>query len=149
MSDAVNALGARSPLQTATRVGQGAATQNPAELKELQDAAADFEAMFLKQMMAAMRKAVPQPEEGAMFSHSHGEEMFRDMLDDEYARLGSRRPSGLGLKEALLEQLLRRSSRPGAMASQSLDQAQQTLDQERAAALAGAGAVLPGRPSGR
>lgn len=75
--------------------------------KRLEAAATDFEAMFIKQMLTAMRKTIPKSREGeaALIKESEGEKIFRDLLDGEYAKVMSQRKNGLGLKEALLKYL--------------------------------------------
>ncbi|MBF0143178.1 MAG: rod-binding protein [Magnetococcales bacterium] len=76
------------------------------EMARLKNAAADFEALFVRQMLSVMRKSVPENEESP-FGKSQGEKVFRDMLDSEYASMISRRPRGLGFKEALMDHLLK------------------------------------------
>lgn len=56
-------------------------------------AALDFQAMFLGQMYKAMRKSSIGSDLAGM---SHGREIFTEMLDQEYARLGSRDPAEAG-----------------------------------------------------
>ncbi|MBF0400645.1 MAG: rod-binding protein [Magnetococcales bacterium] len=78
-----------------------------ADQKRLQGAATEFEAMFIKQMLTAMRKTIPKalPGEVPLIKESEGEKIFRDLLDGEYAKVMSQRKNGLGLKEALLKYL--------------------------------------------
>ncbi|MBF0185303.1 MAG: rod-binding protein [Magnetococcales bacterium] len=85
----------------------------PQEARRLQGAAADFEAMFLKQMLGAMRKTVPKtpPGQEALIRESEGEKIFRDLLDGEYAKVMSQRKNGLGLKEGLLRYLANQNGR--------------------------------------
>lgn len=73
--------------------------------KRLEGAATDFEAMFIKQMLTAMRKTIPKGREGeaVLIKESEGEKIFRDLLDGEYAKVMSQRKNGVGLKEALLK----------------------------------------------
>ncbi len=75
------------------------------ELASLKKTAADFEALFIKQLLGAMRKTIPKGEDGGLFGESQGEKIFKDLLDGEYAGLMSRRPNGLGLKESLIKQM--------------------------------------------
>ncbi|MBF0188659.1 MAG: rod-binding protein [Magnetococcales bacterium] len=75
--------------------------------KKLRDALSDFEAIFIKQMLGAMRKTVETPGKDDLFGQSSGEKMFREMLDGEYAKVMSQRQGGIGLKEALLDQMQR------------------------------------------
>ncbi|MBF0162033.1 MAG: rod-binding protein [Magnetococcales bacterium] len=86
-------------------------TLSPQENKRLQATAAEFESLFIKQMLGAMRKTVPksQGNEGAFLRESEGEKIFRDLLDGEYAKVMSQRKNGLGMKEALLKYLANQS----------------------------------------
>jgi len=77
--------------------------------QRLRNAAADFESLFIKQMLSSMRKAVPKDENGGLIRESQGEKIFRDMLDSEYANIASRRGStGMGLGEMMFKQLIQR-----------------------------------------
>jgi Rod binding domain-containing protein len=73
----------------------------------LREAAADFESMFVKQMLTSMRKAIPK-QEGGLIKESEGEKMFRDLLDAEYAKTTSRSGQGIGLGAAMYKQLVAR-----------------------------------------
>ena len=57
-------------------------------------AAQDFQAMFLGQMYKAMRKSSIGSDLAGM---SHGREIFTEMLDQEYARMGSKDPAEAGV----------------------------------------------------
>ncbi|MBF0449134.1 MAG: hypothetical protein HQL67_13150, partial [Magnetococcales bacterium] len=50
---------------------------SPADRLRLREAAADFESMFVKQMLSSMRKAIPK-EDGGLIKESEGEKIFRD-----------------------------------------------------------------------
>jgi len=64
--------------------------------KELKEAAAGFEGMFLSMMIKTMRKASEEIESG-LFKKSRAEEIFTDMLDNEYVTLATKSSStGLG-----------------------------------------------------
>ncbi len=94
-----------APLHPAERFKQ---TPNMGlEEQKLRQAAADFEALFVKQMLKSMRKATPEWAKDGPFKKNHGEKLFRDMLDGEYAKLASSGRGGFGIKEALLEQFKR------------------------------------------
>jgi Rod binding domain-containing protein len=84
------------------------------EQDRLKEAAAGFESLFVKQMMAEMRKTVP---DSGLIKQGQGEKIFRDMLDQEYATEMSRRPEGYGLKESLYEQMTRDLYRPPSTAT--------------------------------
>ncbi|MBF0620289.1 MAG: rod-binding protein [Magnetococcales bacterium] len=72
------------------------------EDKKLKQSASDFEALFVQQMLKVMRQTVPQ---NSLFGKGHGEKLFREMLDAEYAKTISQRPNGLGIKESLMKQM--------------------------------------------
>lgn len=76
-----------------------------AELERLKQATADFEGMFVKQLLSVMRKTIPKDKDGGLFGESQGEKMFKDLLDGEYAKVMSSRANGIGLKEAMIKQL--------------------------------------------
>ncbi|MBF0358064.1 MAG: rod-binding protein [Magnetococcales bacterium] len=109
----------------------------------LRQASADFESMFVKQMLSAMRKAVPK-ENGGMFKESEGEKIFKDLLDTEYAKTTSRTGAGLGLGAAMYKQLVARyglSQGQGIKNVPTVAEAQYKVDQLRrdASALSGVG----------
>ena len=54
------------------------------ELKKLRAASQDFEAIFIKQMLDAMRKTVPK---GGIINGGMAEEIFEDMLYTERAKI--------------------------------------------------------------
>ncbi|MBF0461299.1 MAG: rod-binding protein [Magnetococcales bacterium] len=87
--------------------GVPAVVPSAQEQKRLQGVAADFEAIFIKQMLGSMRNTIPKAREGerTLVKESEGEKIFRDLLDGEYARVMSQRKNGLGLKEGLLKYL--------------------------------------------
>lgn len=70
------------------------------EDKKLLDVCKDFEAVFVSMLMKSMRATVPQ----SGLVRSDGEGIFREMLDDEYAREVAK--SGrLGVADALYREL--------------------------------------------
>lgn len=78
-----------------------AAPLAPPRPRDLREATAEFESLFIAQIMQAMRATIP--ESGLMGSGS-GQRMFREMLDQELSRhvaLGG----GLGIGEVLYRQL--------------------------------------------
>jgi peptidoglycan hydrolase FlgJ len=72
--------------------------------EKINQAAADFEAMFLSQMMQPMWETVPI-DEG--FGGGAGEETFRGFAVQEYGKLASRSPGGLGIAEHVKAELMR------------------------------------------
>ena len=61
-----------------------------------------FESYFLKEMIKAMRRTVDKSD--SFIPQSNAEEIFQDMLDDEYAK-SSAKGSGIGLAKMMYEQL--------------------------------------------
>ena len=81
-------------------------TAKPADQKaELEKAATQFEAIFVRQMLAAARKASPPD---GLFDNS-ATEQFQSMQDSNYADLMSQH-GGLGLAKTIAQQL---SNHPG------------------------------------
>ncbi|MBI3926731.1 MAG: rod-binding protein [Armatimonadetes bacterium] len=72
-----------------------------AEENKLQEACQQFEALFLTQMMAQMRKTVPQ---GGLLDGGQQQEMFMGMLDQERAKMWSQE-GGIGLANMLFNQM--------------------------------------------
>lgn len=68
---------------------------------KLYQAAQDFEGLFVKQMLNAMRKTVP---EGELLNGGMGEDIFKDMLYDEYGK-SMTKTAGFGLADTLYQQL--------------------------------------------
>lgn len=64
----------------------------------------EFESMFLSQMLQHMFEGI-KSEEGP-FGGGHAEAMFRPMLLDEYAKMVSNRPGGIGLASQVTRSLL-------------------------------------------
>ncbi|MBF0109830.1 MAG: rod-binding protein [Magnetococcales bacterium] len=85
-------------------------TLSPRDEQRLRAAAADFESLFIKQMLSSMRKTIPKDETGeGLIRESQGEKIFRDMLDGEYANMMSQRSGrGMGLGEMMFQQLIKR-----------------------------------------
>lgn len=69
--------------------------------KKLFDASVEFESMFVKLMLNQMRKSV---EKGDILHGGYAEEIFEDMLYDEYAKDISKN-SSLGLAEQIYQTL--------------------------------------------
>lgn len=68
---------------------------------QLRRAAEEMEAVVLTQMLASMRKSVP---EGDLWGKSVGHDVFRSMFDEEIAREAAAR-SPFGLAEVLVERM--------------------------------------------
>ncbi|MFP4363294.1 MAG: rod-binding protein [Spirochaetia bacterium] len=75
--------------------------RSAARQEELMNACEQFESIFIKQMLDSMRDTVP---ETGMMDGGMGEDVFEDMLYDEYAQ--SMTQNGrLGLARQLYDQL--------------------------------------------
>ena len=69
---------------------------------KLQDALRDFEALFVNQLLTAMRRSVP---EGGGVPKSAGSKLYQQMLDEQMSLAIARSGKGLGLAEMLQRQL--------------------------------------------
>ena len=69
--------------------------------EKLLQACRDFEALFVKQMLNAMRKTVNK---SGLIDGGMAEEIFEDMLYDEYAKKMTK-TAGVGLAETLYREL--------------------------------------------
>lgn len=77
--------------------------QARAKIRELSQ---EFESIFLNLMLSAMRKSVPKSE---LMDGGNGEEIFRSMLDQEYAKSMAQRDM-TGLARAIESSLLGKPS---------------------------------------
>ncbi|NUM88654.1 MAG: rod-binding protein [Bdellovibrionales bacterium] len=78
------------------------APQQDAVDPQLRAAAEGMEASFLREMVRAMRKTVTENEAD---QNNRGLQVFRSMLDDEYAEQAARTRS-LGLSEMIVRQVM-------------------------------------------
>jgi flagellar protein FlgJ len=69
--------------------------------KKLFDASVEFESIFVKMMLSQMKKSV---EKSGLIDGGHAEEIFDDMLYDEYAKKISKTES-LGIAEEIYKSL--------------------------------------------
>ncbi|MBN1500950.1 MAG: rod-binding protein [Spirochaetes bacterium] len=69
--------------------------------KKLMDTCIEMESLFVKQMFNTMRKTV---EKGEMFHGGNAEDIFEDMLYDEYS-LNVSKNSNLGIAKKMYEQM--------------------------------------------
>jgi len=80
---------------------QGTAAEAVDRTSKLYQACVDFEAIFLKQMLTAMRKTVPKD---GLLDGGLGREIYEDMLYDEYASTMAR-TAGFGLADSVYRYL--------------------------------------------
>ena len=74
----------------------------PERSDPLREAAEGMEAQFLKEMMRNMRKTVQESPEAKA---NHGLQVFRGMLDDQYAEKAAKN-QGVGLSELIVRQVM-------------------------------------------
>ncbi len=104
--DALNASQAAKSLKAAQGVKSAQGVEKPSndgkthEMRQLEKAASDFEAIFINQVLKASRDSSTKV---SLFGDSKGEETFTSMLDQEYSNIMSS-GEGIGLKESLLKQ---------------------------------------------
>lgn len=106
-----------------TRLAVAAANAGPA-LAKLKKATQDVEAIFVKDLMAAMRRTVPHESMGSQF----GSEMYQDMFDQALAQSGARSGS-LGIGKTIYRQLA-----PAALRAATAEALRQASGSHRAAA---------------
>lgn len=103
-----------------------AGTQGPIELNgnrqpdntELKEACQAFESVFVTYMLQKMRGTVA---EGGMLEGGPGQSMYKEMLDEEYAKSISQ-SGNLGLADLMYQQLIAGLHRPQVSASDDLSQ---------------------------
>lgn len=72
---------------------------------ETRKAAEDFEAMFITEMLKPMFEAT-EDEVDPMFGGSHGEEMFKSLMIDEYGK-SIAASGGIGIADSIEAQMLK------------------------------------------
>jgi flagellar protein FlgJ len=87
------------PIDGVTPAGRKAV--EPPEVGRVRQAAQDFEAMMIGQMLATMRQGMGQ---GVL--SGRGQRLYQSMLDDELGRVLAR-GGGLGLADVLVRELVR------------------------------------------
>jgi flagellar protein FlgJ len=75
---------------------------DPNKEKELQEACAGFESIFIKQMLSAMRDTLPGD---ALFSQSNGMDIYQSMHDQYLSDQLSNARQSVGIKQFLYQQL--------------------------------------------
>ena len=96
----------------------GIRKQTPAVVdrsSKLYEACVEFEAIFLKQMLTAMRKSVQKT---GLLDGGMAQDIFEDMLYDEYAKSMARN-AGFGLADTVYLQLT--SAQQAALSSDGLE----------------------------
>jgi flagellar protein FlgJ len=70
--------------------------------KQLEEACAGFEAIFINTILKSMRKSLPG---NGVIEESHGMNIYQSMYDQYLSEQAANSTSSLGLKEFLYEQL--------------------------------------------
>lgn len=99
-SDPGLAAGATDPVAVRSAGLKSGPSDTDTRLREV---AAQFEAVFVRQLFAAMRATLP---EGGAIDAGHAEDLFSQMLDEQVSELSAGR-SGRGLADAIYRQLRR------------------------------------------
>ncbi|TFG59169.1 MAG: flagellar biosynthesis protein FlgJ [Spirochaetales bacterium] len=81
-----------------------AAPRQGMDNKALKAACMDFEALFIKQMLDAMKKTVPKND---LIERGMAEDIFEDMLYQEYAK-SMAQTANLGIADMMYKQLSQR-----------------------------------------
>ncbi len=71
--------------------------------EDLRKAANEMESVFIKMILSEMRKTIPKSD---IFNKSFSEEVYRDMLDDEYAKRLSE-SSALGISDIIYNEFVK------------------------------------------
>lgn len=93
-------------LQKLTKAGADGLTDK--QLQQAKKVSQDFEALFVGMMMKSMRETLGKDK---LTGGGHGEEVFRSMLDQEYAAASVKQNGGLGLAKMIEKDIIRQESR--------------------------------------
>lgn len=78
-------------------------------LEKLENAASQFESLFMDLMLQSMRKTV---QKSGFMDGGHAEELYRSLLDSEYAKIMAQ-TNMTGLSQKIVEQLLQKGQYTG------------------------------------
>jgi flagellar protein FlgJ len=88
--------------------GGAAAGLTDKQRQQAKKVSQDFEALFVGMMMKSMRATVGKDK---LTGGGHGDEIYRSMLDQEYATASVKRGGGLGIAKAIEKDIIRQESR--------------------------------------
>ncbi len=104
--DSINPFKSVNPAVIEAQLNSGTSaaglSEKTGQAAKLDKAASEFESLFIYQMLKTMRESSMKED---LFSGGKGEEIYTSMLDQEMSVVMSE-GEGIGLKKALLEQLL-------------------------------------------
>ncbi|HXE94906.1 MAG TPA: rod-binding protein [Dongiaceae bacterium] len=93
-------------LQRASSNGSAGLTDK--QRQQAKKVSQDFEALFVGMMMKSMRATVGKDK---LTGGGHGDEVYRSMLDQEYAAASVKRGGGLGIAKIIEKDIIRQESR--------------------------------------
>jgi flagellar protein FlgJ len=96
---------ARLLQRASTGGGEGLTEKQRQQAKKV---AQDFEALFVGMMMKSMRATVGKD---TLTGGGHGEEVYRSMLDQEYAAASVKQGGGLGIAKIIEKDIIRQESK--------------------------------------
>lgn len=99
--------GAAEKARQLQRQGSGTAGLSDKQRIQAKKISQDFEGLFVGMMMKSMRDTVGKDK---LTGGGHGEEVFRSLLDQEYATASVKR-GGLGLAKQIEKEILKQESR--------------------------------------
>ena len=86
----------------------GAAGLTEKQRQQAKKVSQDFEALFVGMMMKSMRETVGKDK---LTGGGHGDDVYRSMLDQEYAAASVKRGGGLGIAKIIEKDIIRQESR--------------------------------------
>ena len=92
-------------LQRQKTTGDGLTDKQRQQAKKVSQ---DFEGLFVGMMMKSMRATVGKDK---LTGGGHGEDVYRSMLDQEYANVAVKRSGGIGLAKIVERDIIRQESR--------------------------------------
>jgi flagellar protein FlgJ len=93
--------------QLQRQLGEGAGLTEKQRI-QAKKVSRDFEALIVGMMLKSMRETVGKDK---LTGGGHGEEIYRSMLDQEYADASVKRGGGLGLAKIIEKDIIRQESR--------------------------------------
>lgn len=103
-SDAAALKARQLQRQTQTQTG-GLSEKQRLQAKKVSQ---DFEAMVVAMMLKSMRETVGKDK---LTGGGHGEDVYRSLLDQEYAAVSVKRGGGMGLAKMIEKDIIRQESR--------------------------------------
>ncbi|HBA70994.1 MAG: flagellar biosynthesis protein FlgJ [Geobacteraceae bacterium GWC2_55_20] len=100
-----NAAAKARQLQRQNLSGDGLSKKQLLQAKKVSQ---DFEALVVGMMLKSMRETVGMDK---LTGGGHGEEIYRSMLDQEYAAVSVKRGGGMGLAKMIEKDIIRQESR--------------------------------------